>query len=180
MYGELGAREIRCYAPGREPPVYMRIERYLKAAPWLSLAGVLFAGYLSSIKLFSGACAFSEPCPTLWGYPSCVYGFFIFLALFAVSTVAYYKKVRTVWPIRTNLILSLSGILFAGYFAVPEIVAVLSHGTRYTLGLPTCVYGLVFFGLVFGVTVAACVCYRRGCSVKPAVVPSSFDRGNDL
>src|SRR3989339_214162 len=106
----------------------MKIESYLKAAPWLSLAGVLFAGYLSGINLFSGACAFNESCPTLWGWPSCAYGFVIFLLLFLVSLYANLKQVRTGWPIKGNLALSGFGILFARWVAVPEIIPNLSRG----------------------------------------------------
>ncbi|OIO52350.1 hypothetical protein COY93_04595 [Candidatus Uhrbacteria bacterium CG_4_10_14_0_8_um_filter_58_22] len=149
----------------------MKIESYLKAAPWLSLAGVLFAGYLTSIKLFGGACAFNETCPTLWGLPSCAYGFVIFSALFLVSLYANLKRVRTSWPIKVNLTLSGFGILFAGWFAVPEIISILSGGPFYTLGLPTCVYGLVFYILIFIVTTVAWNGHRK-FDVPPIVTPS--------
>jgi hypothetical protein len=42
------------------------------------------------------------------------------------------------------------GIIFAGYFTIPEIWKLLSgEHTGYTLGLPTCAYGLVFYIIIF-------------------------------
>jgi hypothetical protein len=52
------------------------------------VAGTLFSGVLSYRELF-GATALACPAPgapgTLLGYPACVYGFFMFLALAIVT-----------------------------------------------------------------------------------------------
>ena len=140
----------------------MTIEKYIKTALPLTVAGILFAGYMTGIKLFSGTCAFSEPCPTLWGYPACFYGFFIFSAMFVVTLMALLKKKNSLGPVRANLILSGFGILFSGYFAVPELTAVIRDGQNYQLGLPTCAYGLVFYVVIFIVTAAAFAKNRKG------------------
>ena len=47
-------------------------------------------------------------------------------------------------------VVSFVGILFAGRFVVPEIEKLLSGIHKvYTLGLPTCTYGLIFYILIF-------------------------------
>jgi uncharacterized membrane protein len=140
----------------------MTVERYLKTAWPLALAGVAFAGYMTGVKLFSGACAFNESCPTLWGLPSCAYGFVIFTSMFLLTVVALKKRVFTLNQIKQNLFLSVIGILFAGYFAVPEIIILLwGNGPKYMLGLPTCAYGLVFYMIIFIVTLVGFLQNRK-------------------
>lgn len=62
--------------------------RALQLSFLLSLAGTLFSGTLSYRELF-GSTALACPAPgapgTLLGYPACVYGFFMFLALTVVT-----------------------------------------------------------------------------------------------
>ena len=64
------------------------MRRALELSFLLSLAGTLFSGTLSYRELF-GATAVACPAPgapgTLLGYPACVYGFFMFLALTVVT-----------------------------------------------------------------------------------------------
>ena len=48
------------------------------------------------------------------------------------------------------LTVSALGILFAGYFTVPEIGKLLAGSQNgYSLGLPTCAYGFIFYILIF-------------------------------
>jgi hypothetical protein len=62
--------------------------RALQVSFLLGVAGTLFSGVLSYRELF-GQPALSCPSPgapgTLLGYPACVYGFFVFLALTVVA-----------------------------------------------------------------------------------------------
>ncbi len=62
----------------------MTMKRALQSILGLSLFGVLFSGYLSYEELFGGT-AMSCPAPgapgTIFGYPACVYGFFMFLTV---------------------------------------------------------------------------------------------------
>lgn len=111
----------------------------------LALLGALFAGYLSFYKLATGECALSEPCPIFLGYPACWYGFGMFLAMLALSALALAKP--AVWPgaRRTILGVSLLGILFAGQYVGPEVSAWIWGGARYSLVLPSCAYGLIFY-----------------------------------
>jgi len=133
----------------------MSVEKYLKTALPLTVAGMLFAGYMTGVKWFSGACAFSEPCPLLFGQPACAYGFVIFTMMFLVTLVYLLKKLFVVKAIKINLVLSGFGILFSGYFAVPEMIGLLRGTTDYMLGLPSCAYGLVFYIVIFLVTLMA-------------------------
>lgn len=133
----------------------MNDRAYLKTAFILSLAGTLFAGYLSGVKLFTGTCAFNEQCPYFLGYPSCWYGFGMFLAMALVSAAALLKRLETVRATGIIVGVSFAGILFAGYFVLGEILRWLDvpAATRYGLVLPTCVYGLVFYVIIFSLSI---------------------------
>jgi hypothetical protein len=116
---------------------------------WLALAGVLFAGYLSYVKLFSGTCALSEGCSYFMGLPTCIFGFILYLSIFILSTIALFRKVHFR---RTIGIISFGGILFSGYFSMYEIFFAplnMFNGASYTLGLPSCTYGFLMFIIVF-------------------------------
>ncbi len=133
----------------------MSASAYLKSAFALSFGGTLFAGYLSGVKLITGTCAFNETCPYFLGYPSCWYGFGMFLAMTLVAAAALLKKIDAARAARAIAGISFAGILFAGYFVVDEIVQWLSVPavTRYGLVLPTCVYGLAFYVIIFALSV---------------------------
>jgi len=66
----------------------MRPLRALKIILGLSLFGTLFSGVLTWKELF-GASAMSCPAPgapgTVFGYPACVYGFFMYVAVALVA-----------------------------------------------------------------------------------------------
>lgn len=115
---------------------------------YLTLAGFLFSGYLSLIKLISNTCALSEPCPYFLGYPACWYGFGMFSILFILALISQLRK-ESKLIYRFQLIISGLGIIFASYFTIPEIVRLFTGNSTYSLGLPTCAYGLVFYVLVF-------------------------------
>jgi hypothetical protein len=115
-----------------------------------TLAGVLFSGYMSAIKLFSKTCAFGETCPLFMGFPACYVGFLLFLTLFIISLSLLIKKHKD--KILTNSIffVSLIGFLFAFYYSAGEIPALIQNGFGfYKFGLPTCMMGLLFFTLIF-------------------------------
>ncbi|MFA6603276.1 MAG: hypothetical protein WCT10_00370 [Patescibacteria group bacterium] len=151
----------------------MTTEKYLKIALPLTLAGVLFSGYLSGIKFFSGICAFKEACPTFLGYPACYYGFAMFSTMFVATVIAFAKKAAGRWPIRLNLIVSVMGMIFSGSFTVREMAVWFTEGFKSfgLLGLSTCAYGFVFFIIVFVFSLVSCL--KRVASDKAAapVVP---------
>lgn len=113
---------------------------------FIALIGFLFSGYLSLVKLLSNTCALNEPCPYFLGYPACWYGFLMFSILLITSSLLVKKPTSKVL-LRILVITSGVGILFAGYFTLPEISRILS-GHSYSLGLPTCAYGLLFYILI--------------------------------
>lgn len=122
----------------------------------LGLAGVLFSGYLSGVKFFSDTCAFNEGCPYFLGYPACYYGFVMFLLIFIFSSLLLLSKIGTRKGLSIVMRVSILGILFAGYFTLQEIPLLLEQGFKaYMLGLPTCALGLIFYILVFIVSVVS-------------------------
>jgi hypothetical protein len=119
----------------------------------LSLFGILFAGYLSYSKLFSGTCSLTEGCSYFLGVPTCFFGFGIFLAIFVFACISLFSKLMFR---KTIVVLSFLGILFSGYFAVYELFFAplnILNGASYDLLLPSCVYGLFAFVIVFWIAV---------------------------
>jgi hypothetical protein len=68
----------------------MRPRLALQSILALSLFGTLFSGALTYNELF-GASALSCPAPgapgTVFGYPACVYGFFMYLTILVLSSL---------------------------------------------------------------------------------------------
>jgi uncharacterized membrane protein len=115
----------------------------------LALAGVLFAGYLTYTKLYSGTCALNEGCSYFMGLPTCLFGLIFYLSIFIISMIALYKKRHFR---KTIGIISFGGILFSGYFSMYEIFFAplnMFNGASYTLGFPSCFYGFLMFIIVF-------------------------------
>lgn len=108
----------------------------------LSLAGVLFSGYLSWSKIFSGTCPLNEGCPLFLGYPACYTGFILFFSLFVLSLL---KKTPIV------KVISFLGIVFALYSTYVDLVFLSCPGgyCQYSLLLPTCIYGLFIYLAIF-------------------------------
>jgi len=127
--------------------------KYFTIAFWLGLAGMLFAGYLSGVRLLTQSCAFNEPCPFFLGYRACWFGFVMFSVLFVAAAIAKYAPNRSRPMLAVLRVVSLCGILFAGYFTLSELSVFFAAGlAQYALILPTCAYGLIFYALVFGLS----------------------------
>lgn len=122
-------------------------KRFFDWSAALSLGGTLFAGYLSGVKLLTAGCAFDEPCPYFLGVPACYYGFVMFAALLVLSLLGRSGKLGERDAARAILLVALLGTLFAGRFVVEEAAGWVAAGgvSLYGFGLPTCVYGLVFY-----------------------------------
>ncbi|VVC01796.1 Uncharacterised protein [uncultured archaeon] len=69
----------------------MKSEMALKIVLGLSVAGMLFSGYLSYSELFGKTCAIGG-CSTVVGIPACVYGFIMYLIVFVVSYLGLQNK----------------------------------------------------------------------------------------
>ncbi len=122
---------------------------YRKIAFSLSLAGVLFSGYLSGIKFFTETCAFNESCPYFAGYPACYFGFALFLVLFVTSLTLVMGRTDFLTALKVNTFFSLLGVLFSGRFAYPEVRDMMLGTLPYRFfGLTTCAYGFIFFACI--------------------------------
>ncbi|HEX8993636.1 MAG TPA: hypothetical protein VF803_00090 [Candidatus Paceibacterota bacterium] len=122
-------------------------KHYAQTIFGLSIAGLLFSGYLSFYKLLTGQCALGETCPFFLGHPACWYGFALFVLLTAFSTRALLTGSTTC---RYSLgIASFVGTVFSGSFIVPDVTTWLASGKSYGLILPSCVYGFVVFLTIF-------------------------------
>lgn len=69
----------------------MKKQTALKAVLIISIAGLLFSGYLSYSEIFKRFCALGT-CSAVVGVPACVYGFAMYLVLFIVSIVGLRSK----------------------------------------------------------------------------------------
>jgi len=113
-----------------------------------SIAGILFAGYLTFTKMILGYCPLTEPCPFLWGYPVCVYGLIFFIALL-ISALTLNVLPKDVIAKNMLKYISVISVLFALYFMYQEIFVITClGGCKYSLGVPTCVYGLIFYLII--------------------------------
>ena len=70
----------------------MKKQIALKILFWISLAGVLFSGYLSYAEIFKEFCALGTCSTTVFTIPSCVYGFVIYLAILIISMIGVKSK----------------------------------------------------------------------------------------
>jgi hypothetical protein len=73
----------------------MSARRALQVVFTLSLIGTCFSGTLTYREVF-GTSTLSCPSPgapgTILGYPACVYGFFMFLAILVVTSAALFVR----------------------------------------------------------------------------------------
>jgi hypothetical protein len=125
-------------------------KKYIGSILVLTFLGVCFAGYLSLTKLITNTCVLNETCPYFLGYPACWYGLVLFSIMFVTAMLTYLNKTslsKARWIIG---VVSLIGIFFAGSFIVPEMKPLFAGSARYSLGLPSCAYGFIFYVIIFG------------------------------
>jgi uncharacterized membrane protein len=62
----------------------------------ISIAGMIFSGYLSYTELFAGFCGASKlgmgNCTNVFQIPACVYGFVMYLIVFIISLLGLRGK----------------------------------------------------------------------------------------
>ena len=65
----------------------------------VSICGLLFSGYLSYFELFKTApgasCPTVGPADSIFGYPACVYGFFMYMLVAIISLLGLLAKNNT-------------------------------------------------------------------------------------
>ncbi len=119
-----------------------------------SVAGFLFSGYMSWIKMFSSVCAFGETCPLFLGFPACYFGFIMFCLLLIFSLLLFFNKWNVESLSKSLFFSSFAGVIFSGYFSIGELPLFLQNGpSAYFFGLPTCVMGFLFFIAIFIVSI---------------------------
>lgn len=122
----------------------------LKFITGFSIAGFLFSGYLSVVKLFSNTCAVQGGCPFFLGLPACYFGFVIYVALVALSVAAIRRRMPFHGALIAIIAVALLGILFAGYLTFTEFSAFIKTGFSGAFGVPTCLIGLMFYMIILG------------------------------
>jgi uncharacterized membrane protein len=74
----------------------MKKETALKTILWISIAGMLFSGYLSYTELFAGFCGAASlgmgSCTNVASIPACVYGFIMYLVVFIITILGLKNK----------------------------------------------------------------------------------------
>ncbi len=69
----------------------MKKQIALKTIFGISIAGLLFSGYLSFTELIQKTCAVGS-CDNLLGLPVCVYGFIMYFAVFIITILGMQSK----------------------------------------------------------------------------------------
>lgn len=108
----------------------------------ISIGGIFFSGFLTFYNSI-GACPLIEGCSYLLGLPSCLYGLVIFASLLLLAIIDKNLKF-------TRLV-SLAGVGFAVVTTVIDLFVNPSQ-SGYSLGLPSCVYGLIMYIMIFVLT----------------------------
>ncbi|MBM3282549.1 MAG: hypothetical protein FJY86_04400 [Candidatus Diapherotrites archaeon] len=123
----------------------------------VALAGVLFSGWLTYTKVITGNCPLREGCPYLLGLPTCVYGFIIFGTILVLTYLWHSNAKKYKGNLEWISRVALFGILFSGYYSFIELMdpSCPIKPCVYSLLLPSCVYGLVMYVVVFWLTTQA-------------------------
>ena len=70
----------------------MKKQTALKAVLVISIAGMLFSGYLSYGELVQQSCPLGGGCSAVFGIPACVYGFVMYAVVFVISLLGLRSK----------------------------------------------------------------------------------------
>ncbi|MBU0598107.1 vitamin K epoxide reductase family protein [Patescibacteria group bacterium] len=126
----------------------MKSKNYFIIILLLSIAGMIFSGYLSYYNVFEAGCEDALiSCGTkpveIFGLPNCVYGFAMFVVVGILSVIGL-DEARAKKMIKTILILSIIGVLFAGSLSYYEMYVI---GSGFS-SIPACVYGFFLYILI--------------------------------
>lgn len=115
----------------------------------LGLAGMVLSGYLSWYTLWGPGCTETiitcggaEPI-LIFGLPTCVYGFVMYLAVTVLALIGLGKPSATA-IMKTVLVIAVVGVAFSGFLSYYEIFV---QETALD-SLPACVYGLFLYILL--------------------------------
>lgn len=135
------------------------------------------SGYLSYWALWGPSCH-SGPIPwlncgsvvvKLIGLPTCVYGFFMFFAVFILNLISWTTK--NVKPYVTSMFwLGIVGMLFSAGLSIYEIYWL--HVEK----LPACVYGLIYYIGIF----VSVYYWRRSMKSAAPLPPDTSSTGTQF
>lgn len=119
-----------------------------------SVLGMLLSGYLSYLNLWGAGCSkFFISCGgakqvLIFGQPTCVYGFFMYLIVFILGIISLVKE-HAQSIMKTLLGFAILGTAFSGFLTFYELVVLKIEFS----GLPACAYGLILYAgiLVFSI-----------------------------
>jgi len=133
-----------------------------------ALLGAIMSGYLSYQNYFNGGCKANSfltcgagPAKvSIFGQPTCIYGFVMFLATFILIFMAW-NKTQAKGLVTATLIVGTVGVLFSLFLSTYEIfwLKALDYGP-----LPSCVYGLIFY---IGIWIGTWQSFRQKTTTPP-------------
>ena len=110
-----------------------------------ALAGLAMSGYLSYYNIWGGGChdavvtcGAGDKQVLIFGQPTCIYGFFMYLLALIVLLMAWRKPAHGL--LNTMIAIGVVGALFSGGLSIYELFFLDVEFTS----LPACVYGLFF------------------------------------
>ncbi|MFA6608812.1 MAG: hypothetical protein WCT07_02800 [Candidatus Paceibacterota bacterium] len=127
----------------------MLVENYIYIVFILSFIGTLFALYMALHRLITKVCAFNEECPYFLGYPACYFGLSMFIVMLMISSMSIWLGLEIITTKQILMGVSALGIIFAGSYIEEDIRLWLVTGRKYALVLPSCTYGLIFYAVIF-------------------------------
>jgi hypothetical protein len=116
-----------------------------------AIGGMALSGYLSYLNYFTETCTRSwVTCAVngkkilLLGVPTCVYGFFMFGLSLALVGAAWQTKSKRVVDVLLGV--ATVGVLFSASLIVYEGFWL----KAFSYGFPACVYGFIFYVIIWG------------------------------
>ncbi|MFA6197764.1 MAG: vitamin K epoxide reductase family protein [Patescibacteria group bacterium] len=136
----------------------MKLSTALKVTLVFGLGGVIFSGYLSYYNIWGSGCEHAfiscggAKAVKIFGQPTCVYGFFMFLITAILSLIGLAKSSKLGW-LKSVFVVALIGTLFSLSLSIYELWII----DTTVNGLPACVYGFFFYAValiasIFGLT----------------------------
>ena len=136
----------------------------------LSFLGMLLSGYLSYLNLWGAGCSkFFISCGgakqvLIFGQPTCVYGFFMYLIVFILGFTSLVKE-HARGVAKTLLGFAILGTAFSAFLTFYELVVLKIQFS----GLPACAYGLILYA---GILVFSILSLKKKQETMPQQTPS--------
>jgi hypothetical protein len=86
----------------------------------------------------------------------------------SVAAYTVFAKVEDIWPEQVLQTVAVVGSLYAGWLSMQDIGPWLESGGSYQLYLPSCVYGLAFYLVIFALSSKLVSAAKRAARGEPA------------